>query len=96
MSHLAPVRLVRTSGRPAEKRGRPGPIPEDMLKCSYRPPDSDFYCWRFKVWYNSLDCAYRTKHHTYSGCARCNQGNFNLKARSRDLKTQRYLGYRKA
>ncbi len=95
MSHLAPVkavRLVRNNRDATEDRGRSTRVPEDMLKCSYRPPDADFYCWRFKVWYNTLDCAFRTKHHTYPGCTRCSQGDFNLRERARDLKLTRYLG----
>lgn len=92
MRHLA---LVRTnSGQPGseEKSARKGRVSEDMLKCSYRPPGADFYCWRFKIWYNSLDCAYRTRHRTFEGCACCAQGDFNLKARRKDLDGARYLG----
>ena len=92
MRHLA---LVKASQQPSggeEKAARKGRVPEDMLKCSYRPPSADFYCWRFKLWYNTLDCAFRTQHHTFEGCARCAQGNFNLKARRRDLVVKRFLG----
>lgn len=92
MNYPAPVKLIRNDSRSAEKRGRGEPQSEEMLKCSYRPPDADFYCWRFKLWYNSLDCAFRTKHHSFEGCARCNQGDFNLKSRARDLQALRYLG----
>ncbi len=92
MSHLAPVKLVRSNPGTAEKREGPRRVPEDMLKCSYRPQDADFYCWRFKIWYNTLDCAFRTRHHTYEGCSRCSQGDFNLKMRARDLQSSRYLG----
>ena len=91
MRHLA---LVRKNPTPAgeEKAPRKGRVSEDMLKCSYRPPESDFYCWRFKIWYNTLDCAYRTRHRTFEGCSHCAQGDFNLKARRRDLEASRYLG----
>ena len=67
-------------------------MPEEMLKCSYRPADADFYCWRFKIWYNSLDCAYRTRHHSFEGCANCNQGDLNLRSRGLELQVTRYLG----
>lgn len=39
----------------------------------------DFYCLRFQVWYPSVDCAVRTRFHTYEGCRDCDQGRFNLK-----------------
>ena len=39
---------------------------------------ADFYCLRFAVWYPSRDCASRTLHRTYDGCAGCDQGRFNL------------------
>ncbi len=92
MSHLAPVKLVRANGHARRKPASNARVPEEMLKCSYRPPDADFYCWRFKVWYNSLDCAYRTKHSSFEGCAYCSQGDFNLRERARHLKVTRYLG----
>lgn len=91
MNYPVPVRLVRASPAPEERRGRKNPVPEEMLKCSFRPVDADFYCWRFKLWYNSLDCAFRTRHRTFDGCAGCNQGGFNLKSRARDLRALRYL-----
>ena len=46
---------------------------------SHRDPDDDFFCLRYRIWYPSLDCAYRTKYRTYGGCANCEQGRFNLK-----------------
>jgi len=92
MNYPAPVRLVKTAPSPEEKPGRRNFVPEEMLKCSFRPPDADFYCWRFKLWYNTLDCAFRTRHHTFEGCEGCNQGSFNLKSRARDLQSLRYLG----
>jgi len=91
MNYPAPVRLVRSSPSPEERPGRKSPVPEEMLKCSYRPPDADFYCWRFKLWYNTLDCAFRTRHRTFEGCGGCNQGAFNLKSRARDLVSLDYL-----
>jgi hypothetical protein len=41
-------------------------------------PGDDFYCWRFQVWYRSLDCATRTAYHTAPGCRDCSQGDHNL------------------
>jgi hypothetical protein len=92
MRHLALVKTNPGQAGGDEQAPRKGRVSEDMLKCSYRPPEADFYCWRFKIWYNSLDCAYRTRHRTFEGCARCSQGDFNLKTRRRDLDGSRYLG----
>ena len=92
MNYPAPVKLVRSNARPDGRRERRDSVPEEMLKCSHRPSDADFYCWRYKIWYNSLDCAFRTLHRTFEGCATCNQGDFNLKSRRRDLRTTRHLG----
>lgn len=55
-----------------------GPRPE-VLKCSYRPPDANFFCWKYGVWYNVMDCCYRHFRKTFSGCADCGQGRNNLK-----------------
>jgi hypothetical protein len=46
---------------------------------SYRGPEDDFRCLRFRVWYPSKDCAIRTKFKTSPGCLDCDQGRFNLK-----------------
>jgi hypothetical protein len=92
MRHLALVRTNSAQSGFEEKGARKGRVSEDMLKCSFRPPDADFYCWRFKIWYNTLDCAYRTRHRTFSGCEHCAQGEYNLKARRRELQSVRYLG----
>jgi hypothetical protein len=95
MRHLA---LVKANGNHAgvePEALRKGRVSEDMLKCSYRPPDADFYCWRFKIWYNTLDCAYRTRHLTFPGCARCAQGEFNLQSRRADLHRDPTLGDRR-
>ena len=92
---MSPLALVKSApGAPLEpeKRSVREPVPEEMLKCSYHPPDADFYCWRFKLWYNSVDCAYRTKHHTFEGCSQCSQGDLNLRTHHRELLTRRYLG----
>jgi len=60
-----------------------------ILKCSYRPPDADFYCWKYGVWYNIIDCCYRHARQTYPGCAGCGQGRNNLRANQ-----ERYLARR--
>ena len=44
------------------------------MRCTYKFPSDDFYCWRYQVWYNSYDCAYRTKFQTSPGCRDCAQG----------------------
>ena len=49
------------------------------IKCSYRPADADFFCWKYGVWYNLMDCCYRHERHTFSGCSDCGQGAGNLK-----------------
>jgi hypothetical protein len=51
----------------------------ETLRCSYRSPDADFYCWKYGVWYNLMDCCYRHERRTYAGCAVCGQGASNLK-----------------
>lgn len=52
---------------------------------SPRMVGDDFYCLRYSLWYASRDCAYRTFHATAPGCARCDQGRFNLQRHSRTL-----------
>lgn len=61
---------------------------EDTLappRSSPRAPDDDFFCLRYRVWYPSLDCAYRTRFRTCAGCLDCEQGRFNLKRHSSRL-----------
>jgi len=53
--------------------------PLEIIRCTYRPPDADFYCWKYGVWYNLMDCCDRHHDRTYSGCADCGQGRSNLK-----------------
>ena len=60
-----------------------------VLKCGYRPADANFYCWKYGVWYNLMDCCYRHARRTYSGCATCGQGRNNLRANH-----DRYLALR--
>jgi len=46
---------------------------------AWRDPEDDFFCLRYRVWYPSVDCAYRTLYRTCPGCLECDQGRFNLK-----------------
>jgi hypothetical protein len=55
------------------------PSRAEVLRCSYRPPDADFYCWKYGVWYNLMDCCFRHARRTYGGCAGCGQGENNLR-----------------
>jgi hypothetical protein len=54
--------------------------PIEILRCSYRPANADFYCWKYGVWYNLMDCCSRHHQNTYEGCGDCGQGRNNLKA----------------
>ncbi len=65
-----------------------------FLKCDYRPSDADFFCWKYGVWYNVMDCCYRHARQTYSGCAGCGQGANNLKANKDRFHSSRHLGDR--
>ena len=51
----------------------------EFIRCSFRPQGADFYCWKYGVWYNLMDCCYRHDKRTYEGCADCGQGRSNLK-----------------
>ncbi len=53
--------------------------------CNYRHAEDDFFCLRYGVWYNSRDCAIRTKFRTCEGCLNCEQGRFNLKRHETSL-----------
>ena len=55
-----------------------------------RDVEDDFYCLRYRVWYPSIDCAVRTKYRTSKGCAKCEQGRFNLKRHTRALLRYRF------
>ena len=51
----------------------------------FRLPTDDFYCFRFAVWYDTLDCAVRTHFRTAPGCRDCAQGRENARLRRPDL-----------
>ena len=70
--------------------------PEVFVRCTYRPPDADFYCWKYGVWYNLMDCCYRHDERTYSACGECGQGRSNLRQnieRYRSLHGRRRTAY---
>jgi hypothetical protein len=101
MSAVDPLRAardrrkrLRAVERPAEKEAgtEAGVRGRTNLKCAYRPPDANFYCWKYGVWYNVLDCCYRHDHRTYSGCAGCGQGAGNLRANLERYRAARHLG----
>jgi hypothetical protein len=53
--------------------------PDHEIRTSPRDSGDDFFCLRYRVWYPSHDCAFRTHHRTSAGCLDCDQGRFNLK-----------------
>ena len=57
----------------------------EPMSCTHRGPEDDFFCLRYRVWYPSIDCAFRTKHRTATGCLGCEQGRFNLKRHAAEL-----------
>jgi hypothetical protein len=63
-------------------------------KSTWRPPDANFFCWKYGVWYNLMDCCYRHDHRTYEGCGPCGQGAGNLKANRERYLSVRHLGDR--
>ena len=75
--------------RPARRRR-----PLEFLRCTFRPAGADFYCWKYGVWYNLMDCCYRHFNKTYSGCDGCGQGASNLKANKDRYHSIGHLGVR--
>jgi len=74
---------IRGAMRAVEPLDEAGPDrsrrPIEVIRCAYRPPNADFYCWKYGVWYNLMDCCYRHDERTYEGCADCGQGRSNLR-----------------
>jgi hypothetical protein len=70
------IRAVEPAGGEARTDGS---RPLETIRCTYRPPDADFYCWKFGVWYNLMDCCDRHYDRTYEGCVDCGQGRNNLR-----------------
>ena len=64
------------------------------LRSTYKAPDDDFFCWKFQIWYPSIDCAYRNLHRTCTPCADCAQGRRNLERRAPDLASRHWFGER--
>lgn len=60
------------------------------IPCGRREPGDDFFCLRFRIWYPSIDCAFRTRFATSPACARCDQGRFNLKRHASALRGARF------
>ena len=63
---------------------------DEAFPAGTREPGDDFFCLRYRVWYPSYDCAFRTRFQTSPGCARCDQGRFNLKRHSSALRGIRW------
>ncbi|HYV84531.1 MAG TPA: hypothetical protein VFB49_01335 [Patescibacteria group bacterium] len=73
-----PRGVVRSPGGNDDSgSGRPPAL--EVIRCNYRPSDADFYCWKFGVWYNVMDCCYRHDQRTFEGCIDCGQGRGNLR-----------------
>jgi hypothetical protein len=76
---FGPRAVARADGEDdsgAETERRPA---LEVIRCTFRPADADFYCWKFGVWYNLMDCCYRHDQRTYEGCVGCGQGRSNLR-----------------
>lgn len=61
------------------------------IPCGRRESGDDFFCIRFRIWYPSIDCAFRTRFATSPACSRCDQGRFNLKRHASALRGARFL-----
>ena len=85
-------RRLRAVQRPADDGSQPEVRSLPVLKCAYRPDDANFFCWKYGVWYNVLDCCYRHDLKTFAGCAGCGQGEGNLKTHRDLYRNSRHLG----
>lgn len=54
-----------------------------MANRGSRSPRDDFFCWKYRVWYNLDDCVFRHAWKTTQTCAECEQGASNLKLKGR-------------
>lgn len=79
-------RASHGGGSAAGARALPNAEDANRTVCRHRDPGDDFFCLRYGVWYASLDCAYRTRHRTATGCLGCDQGRFNLKRHAERLR----------
>ncbi len=50
-----------------------------MTAAGPKGPRDDFFCWKFRVWYNLRDCVFRHAWQTHPDCASCAQGASNLR-----------------
>jgi hypothetical protein len=89
--HRAALRLVMVD-EPASAPSTSGARRPGSLRCTYKAPDDDFFCWKFQLWYPSIDCAYRVQHQTCEPCSDCAQGRRNLELRAPDLSRRRWIG----
>ena len=85
MSANDPIRAIGPRGvaRPSGEKGDSADGADrkpalEIIRCNYRPADADFYCWKFGVWYNLMDCCDRHYDRTFDGCVDCGQGRSNL------------------
>jgi hypothetical protein len=60
-----------------DEDGADVPLPQS-IPAGPKDARDDFFCLRFRVWYPSEDCAFRTRYRTSPGCLACDQGRFNL------------------
>ncbi len=56
-----------------------------------RGPRDDFFCWKFRVWYNLRDCTFRHYYATHPECADCDQGASNLRLLKRVPEKPRWM-----
>ncbi len=56
-----------------------------------RGPGDDFYCWKFRVWYNLDDCIFRHSFRTTPECAACEQGASNARLTRRRLEPPKWV-----
>jgi hypothetical protein len=54
-----------------------------MVDRGPRAPHDDFFCWKYRVWYNLEDCVFRHAWKTTKTCADCAQGAGNLRVLGR-------------
>ena len=57
-----------------------------------RGPLDDFFCHKYQVWYQSVDCVYRQRNETYTGCVDCFQGHLNARSLDRGVSPLEFLG----
>jgi len=69
----------------------PETTPDRSVRAAQPEPGDDFFCLRFGLWYDSYDCAFRTRFDTCPACRRCSQGRFNLERHRAALRPSRRL-----